>query len=94
MKSTHAIKVEVYATTDGQLPFIKWLDYLRPFMSCVRIVGATRVVARRSALQRFITNSFCGTTMTRGGHNKDRHPDGQPRGLPLQNRPSPSLKGT
>ena len=50
MKSTHAIKVEVYATTDGQLPFIKWLDYLRPFMSCVRIVGATRVVARRSSV--------------------------------------------
>ena len=39
-------------------------------------VGATRVVARRSALQRLITNSFCGTTMTHGGHNKARHPDG------------------
>ena len=47
-------------------------------------VGATRVGARQGALQRLITNSFCGTTMTHGGHNKDRHFDGRPRGSPLQ----------
>ena len=69
---------------------------MRIILVMADFVGATRVVARRSALQRLITNSFCGTTMTHGGHDKDRHPDVRrqkavlfefpphPRGSPLQ----------
>ena len=49
------------------------------------------MVARRSALCACCLVSLCGTTKTICATDLTPNFDGQPRGLPLQNRPLPSL---